>query len=95
MQRTYDDQRGSSTQRGYGYRWHKLRKMVLARDPVCVDPFGIHLEAGEVALAEVVDHITPKNAGGSDSLENLQGLCKQCHDRKTATVDGGYGNVQR
>lgn len=25
---------------------------------------------------------------------NWQGLCKQCHSRKTAAEDGGFGNAK-
>jgi 5-methylcytosine-specific restriction protein A len=24
--------------------------------------------------------------------DNLQGMCRQCHSRKTATHDGGFGH---
>jgi 5-methylcytosine-specific restriction protein A len=38
----------------------------------------------------VVDHIVPHR--GDERLafdrDNLQGLCKSCHDRKTATENG-------
>lgn len=63
--------------------------MVLAAQPLCADPFGIHGEAGEVVAATEVDHIISKAEGGRDELSNLQGLCKSCHSRKTARVDGG------
>jgi 5-methylcytosine-specific restriction endonuclease McrA len=33
--RDFDQRRGSSSKRGYGRRWEKLRKMILARDPLC------------------------------------------------------------
>jgi 5-methylcytosine-specific restriction enzyme A len=76
----YDRGRGSSTERGYGHTWRKLRLMVLRRDPLCVDPFKV----GCVAASLHADHIIPKRAGGTDSLEdNLQGLCGGCHTRKT------------
>lgn len=45
-------------------------------------------------MAEVVDHITPLTAGGTNDESNLQALCKQCHDRKTATEDGGFGGYR-
>lgn len=35
------------------------------------------------AVAEV-DHRTPLHLGGPDTWENLQGLCKECHDEKSA-----------
>lgn len=31
----FDRQRGSACKRGYGRRWEKLRKRILARDPLC------------------------------------------------------------
>lgn len=70
----------SRHQRGYGWTWEKLREMVLAGEPLCRQCAA----AGRVALAVAVDHIVPKAWGGTDDLENLQPLCKQCHDEKTA-----------
>jgi 5-methylcytosine-specific restriction protein A len=81
-QRRYDRERGSAAKRGYGAPWPKLRKIVLARDPICRD-------CGRAASTEA-DHITPRREGGSDSLDNLQGLCKPCHSRKTAIEDGRW-----
>jgi 5-methylcytosine-specific restriction protein A len=47
--------------------------------------------------ATVVDHRQPHN--GNDRLmyawDNLQAMTKQCHDRKTAAHDGGFGNPLR
>lgn len=70
-----DRRRGSSTARGYGRQWRKLRDTKLAADPVC--------EACQEALANEVDHRTPKAAGGTDAWSNLQSLCKPCHSAKT------------
>lgn len=84
---TEQDRRGSAIQRGYGRRWRKLRLMVLARDPVCKHP-------GCNELATDVDHIVPKALGGTDAMDNLQGLCHAHHSAKTATEDGGFGNTR-
>jgi 5-methylcytosine-specific restriction endonuclease McrA len=35
-----------------------------------------------------VDHIVPRSRGGTDNIENLQTLCRNCHRRKTL-VDRG------
>ncbi len=83
--------RGTAAQRGYGARWRKLRLMVLKERPVCADPFGVHRERGEIALATEVDHIIPRHLGGDDSFENLQPLCRSCHARKTAQEREGRG----
>lgn len=48
-------------------------------------------------VARVVDHIRPHR--GNNSLffdrDNLQPLCKPCHDRKTARYDGAFGRAPR
>lgn len=68
-------------------RWFHLRKAYLATHPLC--------ECGCGYPATVVDHRTPHN--GNDALlyawTNLQAMAKACHDRKTATFDGGFGNT--
>jgi len=53
--------------------WRKLREIVLKRDGYCCQRCG----ASEVPLH--VDHIVPKRLNGSDSLENLQTLCRDCN----------------
>lgn len=83
-QRNYDRRRGSSSHRGYGAAWRRLRLRVLARqDYICCET-DCNAEATEV------DHIIPKSRGGTDDLENLQGLCKPHHSRKTVQ-DGRWG----
>jgi len=79
----YEQGRGSSSKRGYGRRWTKLRRVILARDPVCV--------ACKRKPSTDVDHITPRRRGGTDDEANLQGLCHECHSSKTATEDGRWG----
>jgi 5-methylcytosine-specific restriction enzyme A len=70
-------------------RWLHLRNAYLATHPLC--------ECGCDRPATVVDHRTPHL--GDDALmyawDNLQAMTKPCHDRKTATVDGGFGNPRR
>lgn len=72
------DMRPTAHQRGYGARWRRLRDMVLKRDHYicqsCGEPSG---------WSAHVDHIQPRSVGGPDTLENLQTLCHDCHNRKT------------
>lgn len=75
-----DTQRGTRTQRGYGWAWEQLRARILQREPLCRA-----CRADERAvLATTVDHIKPKHQGGTDDEGNLQPLCKPCHKAKTA-----------
>ena len=68
--------RASSTARGYGVRWRRLRLSILARD------FWI-CQVCERAGNEV-DHIQPKYRGGTDDGSNLQTICRDCHALKSA-----------
>jgi 5-methylcytosine-specific restriction endonuclease McrA len=52
---------------------------------VCVDPFGLHAQRGEVVPSIDVDHILPKSDGGLDREDNLRGLCHSCHSRVTVS----------
>jgi hypothetical protein len=54
--------------------------MVLAVNPFCI----MCEEQGYTVPATQVDHIIPKESGGTDALENLQGLCTEHHRIKTA-----------
>ena len=90
IRRESDERRGSASSRGYGSKWRAARDQYLRANPLCVR----HRAEGHVVAATVVDHIVPH--GGDQKLfwsrSNWQSLCKQCHDRKTATEDGGFGN---
>lgn len=69
-------------------RWQRLRKMVIAEQPICI-------VEGCSRLTTDVDHVLPHR--GKEELffayDNLQGMCKKHHSRKTATYDGGFGNA--
>lgn len=76
-----DPRRGSRHERGYGAQWDRDRKRILERDAgLC----QICLGNGQVTLATQVDHIIPKCDGGTDDADNLQAICKPCHQAKTA-----------
>lgn len=88
-----DQQRGSAAERGYGTRWQKARATYLASHPLCKQCD----QRGLIVRATVVDHIIPHK--GDQNLfwsrDNWQSLCKPCHDKKTATEDGGFGRFQK
>ncbi len=60
----------------YSARWKRLRIMILRRDPICKDCSS--------QASTTVDHIIPVSQGGTDDMDNLQGLCEKCHNRKSA-----------
>lgn len=82
--------RGSSTAQGYGSAWRRLRLQILARDPICRD------DSGCSAPSVDVDHIKARklfaNSADADLASNLRGMCRRHHSRKTALVDGRWGN---
>ena len=85
VQAEYDAARGTTTARGYGAHWQKLRCEILRRDPICRWPDGCNMPAVHV------DHIVSKRRGGTDDPKNLRGLCSSHHSKKTAREDGRWG----
>lgn len=85
--RRYDNERGTSHERGYDSQWRKARAGYLRSHPLCVTCD----RGGLITPATVVDHVVPHK--GDKVLfwdkNNWQSLCKTCHDRKTATEDMG------
>ena len=63
------------------YRWQRIRSQVRRRNPLCADPFGDH-EGIPVATQEI-HHIKSLNQFPelAFDLENLQGLCIDCHQK--------------
>lgn len=63
-------------QGGTTQHWRNLRKQAFTQ-------YGRSCwTCGDIATE--IDHILELDAGGSDSIENLQPLCKACHAVKTA-----------
>ncbi len=97
------DERESAAARGYGHRWRKQRRMVLARSPLCADPFGVHSAAGVVELATDVHHVVPLASDAPAAVRhgesNLVALCHSCHSRITVArmvnddAPGGGGEM--
>lgn len=57
--------------------------MYLRLHPVCEKCLSDE-KGDEARPARDVDHRVPLAEGGADSEENLQALCGECHDAKTA-----------
>jgi len=67
-------------QRIRGEKLQRLRAQLFAKQPLC----ALCLQAGRVTIATIRDHIVNLAApGGTDTVENTQGLCEACHTKKT------------
>ncbi len=77
---SWQKDKGTVTERGYGSPWQRLRLEILKRDD---DLCQQCLKTGRLTRASHVDHIVPKARGGDDTFDNLQSLCPSCHQRKT------------
>jgi len=90
-----DARRESSTKRGYGYEWQQARAAFLREHPLCQCD---DCQEGKKRLrpARVVDHRIPHK--GDPVLfwdrNNWQAMATECHNKKTAAEDGGFGNHQ-
>jgi 5-methylcytosine-specific restriction protein A len=87
--RANDSYRGSSTQRGYDYKWQKTSAGYLKHHPFCVS-----CEAkGVIGVAVELDHIIPIQVAPLRKYDrsNWQGLCKPCHTAKTNRDRVKYG----
>jgi 5-methylcytosine-specific restriction protein A len=80
--------RQSASQRGYDATWRKLRRTQLAQEPLC----RYCTQQGYTVTAEVVDHIAPVRERPDLRLDpdNLQSLCKECHDKIKTPEDQGH-----
>jgi 5-methylcytosine-specific restriction protein A len=67
-------------ERKRGRAGQRDRAKVIAEEPLC----RTCLDQGRTSPTEFVDHIKPLAWGGSDERSNKQGLCKPCHDAKSA-----------
>ena len=73
-------------------KWRKFSKDFKERNPVCVKC----KEKGIVKASAVTDHIQRVNAGGDHYNEdNLQALCRSCHNSKSGKEAHGYGEKRK
>lgn len=84
--------REGANARGYTYRWQQASKAFLLLHPLC--ECDDCKRQGRARVATVVDHRIPHR--GDSTLfwdrSNWAAMAKACHDAKTASEDGGFGN---
>lgn len=83
----------SSTARGYGQDWRRVRLAVLADEPLC----RLCAEAGRVTAATDVDHIEPFTSIDDPlrlARSNLRPLCNTCHMGRTARQASGRAEAR-
>lgn len=83
-----DPARAGTTARGYGWPWQQLRLRILQRDLYQCQACKL---GGRITPAREVDHRINKASGGTDDPDNLQSLCRPCHDAKTERETIGHG----
>ena len=80
---------GRPHQHLYNAKWNRMSKAFRLKHPLCV----YCLQIGKTTPAEVVDHIQRHNGDLKlfNDPNNLQALCKACHDSVKAKEEArGY-----
>jgi 5-methylcytosine-specific restriction endonuclease McrA len=64
-------------------RWRQVRALIIAQNPLCVDPFGEHRRMNRTVSASQVHHIKPLGTHPELAFvaDNLMALCTGCHAR--------------
>ena len=80
--REYEQDRGSSYERGYDLAWRKLRKYKLRANPICESPDCLD-GTRRVTAATVVHHIKDIDTHPELRLvlDNLMSVAFECHEK--------------
>lgn len=72
-------------------RWQKVREIILAKYPLCYDPFDHHEKYDEAEPSTDVHHIKLVRDYHHLAFKesNLVGLCRRCHNKVDAMIDSG------
>ena len=74
LDRRIGQQRGGAQARGYTRQWQNRAAKVKRQQPTCA--------VCGTTEDLTVDHVVPKNAGGTDDLGNLRTLCRRHNSSK-------------
>jgi len=83
----YDRERGTAHSRGYDRAWQRLRKWVLAGEPLC----RFCKAADRLVAADELHHALPIKDRPDLRLDpgNLVPLCRSCHKREELRLSRG------
>jgi 5-methylcytosine-specific restriction enzyme A len=76
--KSLDNDRGTSTERGYDSEWRKVRQIKLDKTPLCERCSKL----GLTVIATDVHHID--GDVNNTKYINLESLCHSCHSKETA-----------
>ena len=65
--------------------WRTIRAKFKQANPLCAHCLNNNI----IKAMYVVDHIKPRQDGGTEDESNLQSLCKRCHAKKTGQENNG------
>ena len=72
----------------HSMEWRNLKRKVLKVQNWTCQDCGVMCRGKRLnESTPIVDHITPRKDGGSNSLDNLRILCFSCHNKKTKYED--------
>ena len=74
----------AATVRVRGSALQRRRSQLLRENPLCHGPDSECERNGIIRPWQERDHIVPLHLGGSDDTANEQGLCRECHAKKSA-----------
>lgn len=78
----------TTKQSGHSGPWRRMAKAHLLANPMCV-------HCAERGIRKPARHCDHVDANPMAYNPRLQSLCIECHSRKTALEDGGFGRPRR
>lgn len=81
---TREDERQSSSRRGYDARWRRFREWFLrTHNYLCAYRNHPFAKAECLVAADTVDHVTPLPKGARLDPANCRPVCRNCHAKIT------------
>ena len=80
-----DERRIRPTKRPTSWPKGVKRELLRRQDYVCV-----YCGHRRISRSFEIEHMTPVTRGGSNDMDNLQGICRPCNKRKGVLTDGEF-----